>query len=55
MYYNTYQQVLACIELVFGMYEIMIRANTDQYMPFISICPKMDPIHSQILSLYNKV
>ena len=26
---NTYQHALACIRLVFGMYELMIRANTD--------------------------
>ena len=27
---KKYQHVLACITLVFGMYEIVIRANTDQ-------------------------
>ena len=31
---DTYQHVFACIELVFGMYETMIRANTDQIHAF---------------------
>ena len=40
---NTYHHVLACIELVFGMYEIMTCANTDQIHAFISICANTDP------------
>ena len=35
MYYNTYQHVSACIALVFGIYEIMIRVNTDQIHAFV--------------------
>ena len=53
-YHNTYRsttihwhakyimKVLACIDSVFGMYEIMIRANTDQIHAFLSIRANMD-------------
>ena len=39
---NIYQHALACITLVFGMYEIMIRANTDQIPAFFSIRANTD-------------
>ena len=36
---NTYQHVLACIALVLGMCEIMVRANTDQiHAHFFNTC-----------------
>ena len=32
---NIYQHVLACIMLVFGMYDIMIHTKTDQIHAFV--------------------
>ena len=34
MHANPYQHTLACIMLIFGMYEIIIHANTDQIHAF---------------------
>ena len=53
---NICQHVLACIALVFGMYEIMIRANTDQIHAFVfQYVPIRTQIHSPIWAQYNQI
>ena len=51
----TYQH-MACFGLVFGMYEIMICANTDQmHTFFFQFVPIMTRIYSPIRSQYNPI
>ena len=48
---NTYQHVLGCVILVFGIYEITIRANTDQIHAYFFMIPiqfNIDPVYIEL-------